>query len=318
MNTKSNTEVVCSCNKLASLELVVDHVSTWYCSMASAFWKEYLLCRLAAIGLTRGCVSVRRSEFESKSDRVILIEKSVDTCGGQERSLSRITGRLPETKDVQYFDTRELCRHDNDVCELLIESLPVGLLPSVLLMKSDDNPEGEKKLPGSDSLAAHNLLGFNLDKSRRTPETSSPDSGGGAGEEQKIQSDNKLPSLIRFQEVRAVEIKLDSLPGSEAQVLRDKFQNVFGKNSGYKKMCKVAQVLEGVPVGKIDGVCVCDIPLFKYARLTSCDAERSFSQYKSLFRDNRHAFVMENLEMAFVVHCNSRPITSTQVWLVST
>ncbi|KAJ4431856.1 hypothetical protein ANN_20462 [Periplaneta americana] len=80
-------------------------------------------------------------------------------------------------------------------------------------------------------------------------------------------------------------------------------------------MCKVAQVLEAVPVGEIDGVGVCDIPLFKYARLTSCDVERSFSQYKSSLRDNRHAFVMENLEMTFVVHCNSRPNTSTQVWL---
>ncbi|KAJ4433092.1 hypothetical protein ANN_15349 [Periplaneta americana] len=121
--------------------------------------------------------------------------------------------------------------------------------------------------------------------------------------------------LLHISEVRAVEIKLDSLPGSEAQLLRDKFQNVFGKNSGYKKMCKVAQVLEDVPVGEIDGVSVCDISLFKYARLTSCDVERSFSQYKSLFRDNRHAFVMENLEMTIVVHCNSRPTTSTHVWL---
>ena len=77
-----------------------------------------------------------------------------------------------------------------------------------------------------------------------------------------------------------------------------------------KKMCKVAQVLEGVPIGEIDGICVCDIPLFKYARLTSCDVERSFSQYKSLFRDNGHAFVMENLEMTFAVHCNSRTTTS--------
>ncbi|KAJ4437292.1 hypothetical protein ANN_17430 [Periplaneta americana] len=55
-------------------------------------------------------------------------------------------------------------------------------------------------------------------------------------------------------EVRAVEIKLDSLPDPEAQLLRDKFQNVFGKNSGYKKMCKVAQVLEDVPVDEIDGL----------------------------------------------------------------
>ncbi|KAJ4428093.1 hypothetical protein ANN_24107 [Periplaneta americana] len=112
--------------------------------------------------------------------------------------------------------------------------------------------------------------------------------------------------------------KLDSLPGSEVQVLRDKFQNVFGKNSGYKKMCKVAQVLEYVPIGEMDCVCVREIPLFKYARLTSCNVERSFSQYKSLFGDNRDAFVMENLEMTFVDHCNSRPTTSTQVWLMST
>nr|KAJ4449996.1 hypothetical protein ANN_01403 [Periplaneta americana] len=83
-------------------------------------------------------------------------------------------------------------------------------------------------------------------------------------------------------------------------------------------MCKAAQVLEGVPVGEFDGVCVCDIPLFKYARLTSCDVEGSFSQYKSLFRDNRHTFVMENLEMTFVVRCNSRPTTSIQVWLAAT
>ncbi|KAJ4427688.1 hypothetical protein ANN_25337 [Periplaneta americana] len=117
------------------------------------------------------------------------------------------------------------------------------------------------------------------------------------------------PPVLADAEVHAVKIKLDSLPGSEVQVLRGKFQNVFGKNSGYKKMCKISQVLEGVPIDEIYGVCVCDIPL------TSCDMERSFSQYKSLFRDNRHAFVMENLEMTFVVHCNSRPTTSTQVWL---
>ncbi|KAJ4450021.1 hypothetical protein ANN_01428 [Periplaneta americana] len=42
------------------------------------------------------------------------------------------------------------------------------------------------------------------------------------------------------------------------------------------------------------------------------------NQYKSLFRDNRHAFVMENLEMTFVVHCNSRPTTSTEAWLIET
>ncbi|KAJ4445061.1 hypothetical protein ANN_06860 [Periplaneta americana] len=56
-----------------------------------------------------------------------------------------------------------------------------------------------------------------------------------------------------------------------------------------------------------------DVIVVHRSGLTSCDVERSFSQYKSLFRENRHAFVMENLEMTFVVHCNSRPSSSTQV-----
>ncbi|KAJ4439256.1 hypothetical protein ANN_07376 [Periplaneta americana] len=93
-----------------------------------------------------------------------------------------------------------------------------------------------------------------------------------------------------------------------AQLEKPKY---YGRNDhDFKIKCRKQKT----DVGEIDGVCVCDIPLFKYARLTSCDVERSFSQYKSLFRDNRHAFVMENLEMTFVVHCNSRPTTSTQAW----
>jgi hypothetical protein len=35
---------------------------------------------------------------------------------------------------------------------------------------------------------------------------------------------------------------------------------------------------------------VCDIECYKYARLVSCDVERTFSQYKSFFRDNRHIY----------------------------
>jgi hypothetical protein len=35
---------------------------------------------------------------------------------------------------------------------------------------------------------------------------------------------------------------------------------------------------------------------FKHTRLVSCDVERTFSQYKPLFRDNRHGFAVHSLK----------------------
>jgi hypothetical protein len=39
-----------------------------------------------------------------------------------------------------------------------------------------------------------------------------------------------------------------------------------------------------------------DLPLFKYAPVTSCDVERSFSSYKTILRDNRRRFSFETLK----------------------
>lgn len=46
-----------------------------------------------------------------------------------------------------------------------------------------------------------------------------------------------------------------------------------------------------------------DIAKFKMAPLTSCDVERSFSQYKAILRDNRRGFSFENFRQCFVTHC---------------
>ncbi|KAJ4429022.1 hypothetical protein ANN_26018 [Periplaneta americana] len=56
-----------------------------------------------------------------------------------------------------------------------------------------------------------------------------------------------------------------------------------------------------------------DLPLsveqltsFKYyAKITSCDVNKSFSGYKSVLRDNRRSFSVENLCKVMVVNCNS-------------
>jgi hypothetical protein len=63
-------------------------------------------------------------------------------------------------------------------------------------------------------------------------------------------------------------------------------------------MCDISCVLEGedeVDFEDLKDLSVNDIECYKYVRLVSCDVERTFSQYKSFFRDNRHRLTMHNL-----------------------
>jgi hypothetical protein len=39
-----------------------------------------------------------------------------------------------------------------------------------------------------------------------------------------------------------------------------------------------------------------NVMCFKHAALVSCDVERTFSQYKPLFRDNRHGSTVHSLK----------------------
>jgi hypothetical protein len=73
-------------------------------------------------------------------------------------------------------------------------------------------------------------------------------------------------------------------------------------------MCEISCVLEGedlVNSEDLKDLSVSDIVCYKHAKLVSCELEHTFSQYKLLFHDNRHRFMIQNLKMTFVVHCNS-------------
>jgi hypothetical protein len=77
-------------------------------------------------------------------------------------------------------------------------------------------------------------------------------------------------------------------------------------------MCDISCVLEGedeVDFEDLKDLSVSDIEHYKYARLVSCDVERTFSQYKSFFRDNRHRFMIHNLKMTFVTQSNSASLS---------
>ena len=88
--------------------------------------------------------------------------------------------------------------------------------------------------------------------------------------------------------------------GLQADRVKAKFTNIVNKNTGIEIIAKFCQILSGQNVD-------CDIsprliPFYKFAPLTSCDVERSFSIYKSILADNRMSFSMKNLEMYLI--CN--------------
>jgi hypothetical protein len=77
-------------------------------------------------------------------------------------------------------------------------------------------------------------------------------------------------------------------------------------------MCNISCVLEEedqVDFEDLKDLSVNDIECYKYARLVSCDVERTFSQYKLFFCDNQHRFTMHNLKMTFVTQCNSASLS---------
>jgi hypothetical protein len=123
-------------------------------------------------------------------------------------------------------------------------------------------------------------------------------------------STNLLSETIK--DIDDIEDKLKKINVSRAYALKQKFHLCIRKNKGFKVVCNISCVLEGadqVDFEDLKDLSVSDIECYKYARFVSCDVERTFSQYKSFFRDNRHRFMMHNLKMTFVTHSNSASLS---------
>jgi len=104
--------------------------------------------------------------------------------------------------------------------------------------------------------------------------------------------------------IQKVDDSLKSATGKAADSVYEKFSYVIEKNSGFKTISAICSILNG----ETDSVGIDFTPVqvsgLKYAPITSCDVERSFSRYKAVMRDNRQSFKPENISMYMVSHCN--------------
>jgi hypothetical protein len=111
-----------------------------------------------------------------------------------------------------------------------------------------------------------------------------------------------------LQIVKNTESELHKAQGEVALKISAKLQRVLQRNPGYSTLCTISDILCGKEV-ELDTseleIDASDLTWFKYAPVTSCVLESSFSKYKANVSDNRKSFKFENLKVHVVIQCNS-------------
>lgn len=103
-----------------------------------------------------------------------------------------------------------------------------------------------------------------------------------------------------------VEVKtaIGIATGPIGDQVRLKLDKVLENNPDFGKLIDIAKVLTGGEA-EID-MAPDKLASMKFAPMTSCDVERSFSVYKNVLAENRTNFTPENLEMYLICNCEKR------------
>lgn len=109
-----------------------------------------------------------------------------------------------------------------------------------------------------------------------------------------------------IQLIDQVQKSLISSPCSVAKSALEKMNRVMEKNSGFKVIRDINNVISGCTKHSVPNLEIEELPIFKYAPCTSVDVERSFSAFKSFLKSNRSSFCEKNLSMMLIVYYNSQ------------
>ncbi|XP_065214416.1 uncharacterized protein LOC135842640 [Planococcus citri] len=107
--------------------------------------------------------------------------------------------------------------------------------------------------------------------------------------------------------VRSLELwqdAIDMLCNSPHQVIAEKALSVLNKNRDLPKIVKLSRndpsLLDQLPFTDMSPT---ELASFRFAPVVSVDVERSFSTLKSVLRDNRKSFLIENLKEHLIIGC---------------
>lgn len=129
---------------------------------------------------------------------------------------------------------------------------------------------------------------------------------------------SKLPEVIKKLETSGTPMtenyriiedfynELYSAPGALAASAAEKMKLVLKNNPGYELFNQICGVLNGSSENVPAKIKPELISHFKFAPVTSCNVERSFSLYKNILTDKRQRLLPENIEKILVIYCNNK------------
>lgn len=104
---------------------------------------------------------------------------------------------------------------------------------------------------------------------------------------------------------RSVIKNLQQIPGSCGTKITQKIKNILTRNEHLQEIFNVADVLlSNTEAQAPEEISPSLWSKYKFAPITSCDVERSFSAYKLILLEKRHQFTITNLEKILVVYCS--------------
>ncbi|KAL4120565.1 hypothetical protein QTP88_013235 [Uroleucon formosanum] len=111
--------------------------------------------------------------------------------------------------------------------------------------------------------------------------------------------------------IEKVKQQIKQALGKTGETVTKKLDNVLNKNSGFKILTIISNILKGEKISREElpeDLTCDDLIYYKFAPITSVDVERSFSKYKHILSDRRRRFLFENLIKVLIVQCNSDDI----------
>lgn len=118
-------------------------------------------------------------------------------------------------------------------------------------------------------------------------------------------------NLRLYDSMKIIQDEIQNIKSSNFKKATDKLDFVLENNHGFIKICLINKIINGEEVDdedreKLENIYSPEeLTYFKFAPITSCEVERSFSKYKTILTDNRQSFCFENLKMTFVINCNA-------------
>ena len=96
--------------------------------------------------------------------------------------------------------------------------------------------------------------------------------------------------------------RLETVPGKQGSLVREKCKRVFSKNYDFDKLRNISKILQGdnsVAVEMEPSALLC----FKFAPITSVNVKRSFSQMKNVLPDRRLTITPEKPKKTIRLSC---------------